>query len=110
MCCCNRDGQTTSHVKNFVLILFRGLRTVFDWVKVIGSKEGGGVSEESKVMNSDKYAKEFQNVFNSISVMEFDPRLLRDSRQSEIDFVNQLDVYRKRPRQWALHRRFPSFQ
>ena len=52
-------------------------------------------------MMSDKYAKEFQNVFNSISVMELDPRLLRDSRQTEIDFVNQMDVYRKRPRQWA---------
>ena len=45
-------------------------------------------------MLSDKYAKEFQNVFNSISVMEFDPK-------TEIDFVNQMDVYRKRPRQWA---------
>ena len=71
-------------------------------MKVICSKEVGGVSEESNVMNSDKYAKEFQNVFNSISVMELDPRLLRDSRQTVIDFVNQLDLYRKRSRQWAF--------
>ena len=84
-------------MKNFVLILFKGLRTEIDSVNVICSKEVGGVSEESNVTNSDKYAKEFQNVFNSISVMELD----RDSRQTEIDFVNQMDVYRKRPRQWA---------
>ena len=91
MCCCNRPR---GHVKNFVLILFKGLRTEIDSVNVICSKEVGGVSEESNVMNSDKYAKEFQNLFNSISVMEFDPKM-------EIDFVNQMDLYRKRSRQWA---------
>ena len=30
----------------------------------------------------------------------FDTRLLRESRQMETDFVNQLDVYCRRPRQW----------
>ena len=38
---------------------------------------------------------------DSISVVVFDTRLLRVPRQMEIDFVNQLDVFRKRPRQWA---------
>ena len=37
---------------------------------------------------------------DSISVVVFDTRLLRESRQMEIDFVNQLDVYYRRPRQW----------
>ena len=40
-------------------------------------------------------------MFDSISVAEFDPGLLRESRQTEIDVMDQLDVYRKRPRQWA---------
>ena len=35
-------------------------------------------------------------------MVKFDPRLLRELRRTEIDFVNQLDVYRRRPRQWAL--------
>ena len=34
-------------------------------------------------------------------MVDFDPRLRRESRQTDIDFVNQFDVYRKRPRQWA---------
>ena len=41
-------------------------------------------------------------MMDSISVVVFDTRLLRESRQMEIDFVNQLDVYYRRPRQWAL--------
>ena len=60
-----------------------------DSVKAIGSKEVGRVLEES-------------NVMDSISVVVFDTRLLRESRQRKIDFVNQLDVYYRRPRQWAL--------
>ena len=38
---------------------------------------------------------------DSIRVVELDPRVLREPRQLDIDFVNQLDVHRKRPRQWA---------
>ena len=34
-------------------------------------------------------------------MVKFDPRLLREPGQTEIDLINQLDVYRKRPRQWA---------
>ena len=37
---------------------------------------------------------------DSISVVVFDTRLLRESRQMEIDFVNQLDVHYRRLRQW----------
>ena len=42
------------------------------------------------------------NVMDSISVVVFDTRLLRELRQMEIDFVNQLDVYYRCPGQWAL--------
>ena len=31
----------------------------------------------------------------------FDPRLLRESRQMEIDFMSQLEVCCKRLKQWA---------
>ena len=54
----------------------------------IGPKEVGRVGEES-------------NAMDSISVVEFDTRVLRESRQMEIDLVNQLYVHCKRPRQWA---------
>ena len=53
----------------------------------ICSKEVGRVGEES-------------NARDSIIVVEFDPRVLRETRQMGIDFVNQLDVHRKRPK-WA---------
>ena len=67
-------------------------------MKAIGSKEAGGESGKSNVVNSDEYTKEVQYVFDSISAAEFDPWLLREPRQTEINFMNQLDVYRKRPR------------
>ena len=38
---------------------------------------------------------------DSIRVVEFEPRVQRESRQMAINFVNQLDVKCKRPRQWA---------
>ena len=34
-------------------------------------------------------------------MVEFDPRVLRESRQMEIDFVNQLDVHLRRQTQRA---------
>ena len=37
---------------------------------------------------------------DNISVVVFDTRLMQESRQMEIDFVDQLDVYCRRPRQW----------
>ena len=52
-------------------------------------------------MKSDEDTEEFQNDMDRIRVVEFDPRLLRPE-QMEIDSMNQLDVYRKRPRQWAM--------
>ena len=47
-----------------------------------------------------RVAVEESNVMDSISVVVFDTRLLRESKQMEIDFVNQLDVHCRRPRQW----------
>ena len=67
---------------------------MIDSVKAIGLKEVGGVDEESNAMNSDEYTKEVQYVFDSISVAEFEPRLLRESRQTDVNFMDQLDVYR----------------
>ena len=69
-----------------------------DSVKAIGSYKVGGVGEESNVMKPDDYTNEVQCVVCRISAVEFDPRLLRESRQTEIDVVNQLEVYQKRPR------------
>ena len=87
MCCCNNDGQTWIHVNKF-MIVSRGLKRGMASVKVIGSTEVGGVRWEPNVMNSDEHTKEFQSVFDSMSVVELDPRLLRESRQTEIDFVS----------------------
>ena len=39
-------------------------------------------------MNSDECTKEVQRVLGSISMAEFKPRVLRESRQTEIDFVD----------------------
>ena len=52
------------------------------------------------MVNSDEYTEEFQNDVSRISV-EFGLRLLRKSRRTDIDFMNQLDVYSTRPRQWT---------
>ena len=101
MCCCNEDRQTESHVKNVVMNVSRGLRRENDSVRAIGLEEVGEVDEESNVMNSDECTKEVQHVFDSISVAEFDTRVLRESTQTDIDFVDQFDVYRERPRRWA---------
>ena len=71
-------------------MVLRGLSYVAfpDSEGTIGSKEVGRVGEES-------------NSMDSISVVEFDTRVLRESRQMEIDFANQLDLNCKRSRQWA---------
>ena len=45
-------------------------------MKAIGSKEVGGVSEESNVMKLDEHTKEFQNVVGRIGVVKFNQRLL----------------------------------
>ena len=86
MCHCNEDGRTRSHVDNFVIVS-GGLK------RKIGSKEVGVVCEESNVMHSDEYTEEFQNDAGRISVVGIDPRLLRESRLTDIDFANQLGVY-----------------
>ena len=65
MCCCNKDGQTKSHEKNLVLTVFRGLKREIDLVRANGSRE-------------------FQNVFDSISV-EFDQDRRDKPRQMQIE-------------------------
>ena len=87
VCCCNKEKRTKIHVKNVMMMVLRGPKRENDSVKAIGSKEVGRAVEES-------------NVMGSISMVVFDTRLLRESRQTEIDFVNQLDVCHRRPRQW----------
>ena len=56
-------------------------------MKEIGSS---GVGEDSNVMKLEEHTNQVQCVEGRV---EFDPRLLRESRQTEIDFVNQLEVY-----------------
>ena len=82
MCCCNTEKRTKIHVKNVMMMVLRGLSYVAftDSESTIGSEEVGRVVEES-------------NVMDSISVVVFDTRLMQESRQTETDFVNQLDVY-----------------
>ena len=67
-----------------MIMVIRGLKRENESVKAIGSNRAVGES----------------NVMDSISEMVFDTRLLRESRQMEIEVVNQLDVYYRRPRQW----------
>ena len=86
-CCCHKEKRTKIHVKNVMIMAHRGLKRENDSVKATGSKEGGRAVGET-------------NVMDSICVVVFDTRLQRESRQMEIDFVNQLDVYYRRPRQW----------
>ena len=101
-CCCSEDGQATGDVKNAVMFVSGGLKREIGPVKTIGSYEVGGVGKVSNVMNPDEYTIEVQCVVCRISAVEFDPRLLRESRRTEMDFMSQLEVNWKRPKQWAL--------
>ena len=91
MCCCNKVKRTKIHVKNVMIMVLRGLSYVAftDSESTIGSQEAGRTVEGSTVMGC-------------INVVVFNTRLLRESRQMEIDFVNQLDLYCRRMRQWEL--------
>ena len=53
------------------------------------------------MLELDENAEELQNVFDNIIRVRLDPELLSASRKVEIDFMSRLDVYRKRPRNWA---------
>ena len=57
--------------------------------------------KEPNVLELDEYAEELHNEFDSISGVRLDPELLSVSRKVEIDLMNRLEVYRKRPRSWA---------
>ena len=96
--CFNKGGQAKNHMKNFVVAVFKGLKREIDSVN--GSMKVGVTCEEPNVLELDEYAEELHNVFDSISGVRLDPELLSASRV-EIDFMNRLEVYRKRPRSWA---------
>ena len=70
-------------------------------MKAIGSMEGGVTCEEPNVLELGEYAEDLQKVFDSISGVRLDPELLSASTKVEIDFMNRLEVYRMRPRNWA---------
>ena len=74
---------------------------IIEELSKIGSMEVGVTCEAPNVSELDEYAEELQNVFDNISGVRLDPKLLRASRKVEIDFMNRLEVYRKRPRNWA---------
>ena len=103
MCCGNKDEQTKTHVKNVMMIVFRSLKRESDEVE---DCEGPGIwmtpsyvtfTDSESVISSKEIGRtvEESNVMDSISVVVFDTRLLRESIQTEIDFVNQLDVYKQ---------------
>ena len=100
MRCYHRDGQARGHMKNFVIALLKGLKKESGSVKALGSMEVGITCEVPDVPELDEYAEELQNVFDNINGARLDPVLLSASRKVEIDFMNRLEVYRKRPRSW----------
>ena len=106
MRCCHRDGQAKGHMKNFVFAVLKGLKREVDAVKAIGSMEVGIICEEPNVLELDEHTEELQNVFDNISGVRLDPELLSASRKVEIDFMNRLAVYRKRPKNWATDKDF----
>ena len=87
MCCSNEDGQTKSHAKHVVMTVSKVLRRELDSVRAIGLREVGGADEEPNVMYSDECTKTAQRVLGRIIVAEFDPRLLRESRQTAVGCV-----------------------
>ena len=99
--CYNRSGQAKNHKKNFVVAVLKGLKREIDSLTAIGSMEAGVTCEEPNVLELDEYAEELQNVFDSINGVRLDPELLSALKNVEIDFMNRLEVYRKRPRNWA---------
>ena len=101
MRCYNRDGQAKSHMKNFAISVLKGMKREIDSVKAIGSMEVGVICEEPDVLELDEHAEGLQNVCDNISGVRLDSELLSTSRKVEIDFMNRLEVYRKRPRIWS---------
>ena len=86
--------------------MLKGLKNEIDSAKAIGSLEIGVSCEEPNVLELDEYTEELLHVFDSISGIRLDPKLLRVSRQVELDFMSWLGVYRKRPGMWATDRAF----
>ena len=101
MRCYSGGGQAQNHMKNFVVAVLKGLEREIDSAKEIRSMEVGVTCEEPNVLELDEHAEELQNVFDNISGVRRDSDLLSALRKVEIDFMNRLDVYRKRPRNGA---------
>ena len=97
--CCNKGGQAKNHMKNSVVAALKGLKREIDSVKAIGSMEVGVTCEEPNALELDEDGEELHNVFDNISGVRLDPELLSTSRKVEIDFMNRLEVYRRRPRE-----------
>ena len=88
---CSLDSCRT----RFVLSVLTGLKNEIDSAKAIGSIEIGITCEEPNVQELDEYSEELFDVFDSISGTRLDPKLLKVSRQVELDFMSRLGVYRK---------------
>ena len=99
--CYNKGGQAKNHMKNFVVAVLKGLKRDQHCSKRLVQWTVGVTCEEPNVLELDEHAEELQNVFDNISGVRLDPELLSASRRVEIDFMNRLEVYRKRPRSWA---------
>ena len=73
--CFYKDGQAQNHMKNFVVVLLKGLKREIS-VKSIGSMEVGVTFDEPNVVELDEYAEkaaeELRNVFDSISGVRLD--------------------------------------
>ena len=61
--------------------MLKGLKSEIDSAKAIGSLEIGVTCEEPNVLELDEYTEELLHVFDSISGIRLDPKLLRVSRQ-----------------------------
>ena len=90
--------------------MLKGLKREMDSVKAIGSMKVGVTCKEPNVLEHDEYAEELHNVFDNISGVRLEPELLSAPRKVEIDLMNRLDVYRKRPRSWQRTVVFMSSQ
>ena len=101
MRCCNRDEQAKNHMKNCVIAVLKGLKREIDSAKAIGSMEFCVTGAEPNVPESDEYVEELQYVFAGITGVRVYPELSSALRTVEVDFMNRLEVHRKRPRSWA---------
>ena len=100
--CYNKGGQAKNHMKNFVVAVLKGLKEEkLTLCKRLVQWRLASLVKNPMCVELDEFAEELQNVCDSISGVRFDPELLSASRKVEIDFMNRLEVHRKRPWNWA---------